>query len=142
MALRISGLVLGEIWNVWFPINKKLWTSSYVLFAAGCTLLLLALCFYAVEIKKWTRGWTFPWLVFGSNAITAYVFSELLAAALGTIVVHDGGTVTNLQQYIYQHWFFPIINPSFGSLMYAIAFVLVCFLPVVWMYRKKIFVKI
>jgi len=61
---------------------------------------------------------------------------------LGTIVVHDGGTVTNLQQYIYQHWFFPIINPSFGSLMYAIAFVLVCFLPVVWMYGKKIFVKI
>ena len=79
LGAAISGLVLGEIWNVWFPINKKLWTSSYVLFAAGCTLLLLAICFYAVEIKKWTRGWTYPWLVFGSNAITAYVFSELLA---------------------------------------------------------------
>jgi predicted acyltransferase len=135
-------IVLSLWWNTVFPINKKLWTSSYVLFAAGCTLLLLAVCFYALEIKKWTRGWTFPWLVFGSNAITAYVFSELLAAALGTIVVHDGGTATNLQQYIYQHWFFPIINPSFGSLMYAIAYVLVCFLPVLWMYRKKIFVKI
>ena len=142
LGASISGLVLGKIWNVWFPINKKLWTSSYVLFAAGCTLLLLAVCFYAVEIKKWTRGWTFPWLVFGSNAITAYVFSELLAAALDTIRVHDGGRVTNLQQYIYQHWFFPIINPSFGSLMYAIAFVLVCFVPVLLMYRKKIFIKI
>jgi predicted acyltransferase len=142
LGASISGLVLGEIWNVWFPINKKLWTSSYVLFAAGCTLLLLALCFYAVEIKKWTRGWTFPWLVFGSNAITAYVFSELLAATLDTITVHDGGRITNLQQYIFQHWFFPIINPSFGSLMYAIAYVLVCFLPVLVMYRKKIFIKI
>ena len=142
LGASISGLVLGEIWNVWFPINKKLWTSSYVLFAAGCTLLLLALCFYAVEIKKWTGGWTYPWLVFGSNAITAYVFSELLAATLGTIPVHDGGTAINLQQYIYQHWFFPIIDPSFGSLMYAIAFVLVCFVPVLWMYRKKIFLKI
>ena len=142
LGASISGLVLGEIWNVWFPINKKLWTSSYVLFAAGCTLLLLALCFYAVEIKKWTRGWTFPWLVFGSNAITAYVFSELLAAGLGTISVHDGGGMTNLQQYIYQHWFFPIINPSFGSLMYAIAYVLVCFVPVLLLYRKKIFIKI
>ena len=85
LGAAISGLVLGEIWNVWFPINKKLWTSSYVLFAAGCTLLLLAICFYAVEIKKWTRGWTYPWLVFGSNAITAYVFSELLAAGVDTI---------------------------------------------------------
>ena len=142
LGASLSGLVLGNVWNVWFPINKKLWTSSYVLFAAGCTLLLLALCFYAVEIKKWARGWTFPWLVFGSNAITAYIISELLAAALDTISVHDGGRVTNLQQYIYQHWFFRMINPSFGSLMYAIAYVLVCFVPVVWMYRKKIFLKI
>jgi predicted acyltransferase len=142
LGASISGLVLGNVWNIWFPINKKLWTSSYVLFAAGCTLLLLALCFYAVEIKKWTRGWTYPWLVFGSNAITAYVFSELLAATLGTLSVHAGGTAITLQQYIYQHWFFPIINPSFGSLMYAIAFVLVCFVPVLWMYRKKIFLKI
>jgi predicted acyltransferase len=142
LGASISGLLLGEIWNVWFPINKKLWTSSYVLFAAGCTLLLLAVCFYAVEIKKWTRGWTFPWLVFGSNAITAYVFSELLAGGLYTLTVHENGTAITLQQYIFQHWFFPIINPSFGSLMYAIAFVLVCFIPVLLMYRKKIFVKI
>jgi len=142
LAASVSGLLLGSLWNVWFPINKRLWTSSYVLFAAGCTLLLLAICFYAVEIREWTRGWTFPWLVFGSNAITAYVFSELLAAALSTIGVRDGARTIVLQQYIYQHWFFPVVNPSFGSLLYAIAFVLVCFLPVVWLYRKKIFIKI
>jgi predicted acyltransferase len=133
----ISGLVLGNLWNIWFPINKKLWTSSYVLFAAGCTLLLLAACFYAVEIKQWTRGWTYPWLVFGSNAITAYVFSELLAATLDTIPVHDGAGITSLQHYIYQKFFFPLVNPSFGSLLYAIAFVLVCFLPVLLLYRKR-----
>jgi predicted acyltransferase len=142
LVASLSGLLLGNLWNVWFPINKKLWTSSYVLFAAGCTLLLLTLCFYAVEIKQWTRGWTFPWLVFGSNAITAYVFSELLSSALSTIFVHDGGRITDLQQYIYLHWFFPIINPSFGSLLYALAFVLVCFVPVLLLYRKKIFIKI
>jgi predicted acyltransferase len=56
--------------------------------------------------------------------------------------VHDGARIIDLQQFIYQHWFFPIINPSFGSLMYAIAFVLVCFLPVLLLYRKKIFIKI
>ena len=142
LLASLSGLVLGSIWNVWFPINKKLWTSSYVLFAAGCTLLLLAICFYAVEIKEWTRGWTFPWLVFGSNAITAYVFSELLSATLGSIRLHDGGRVMDLQQYIYLHWFSGIINPSFGSLMYAIAFVVVCFVPALFLYRKQIFIKI
>jgi predicted acyltransferase len=138
----VAGLLLGNLWNVWFPINKKLWTSSYVLFAAGCTLLLLSICFYIVEIKQWTRGWTFPWLVFGSNAITAYVFSEFLAAALYTITLHQGNGTVTLQQYIYQHWFFGIINPSFGSLLYALTFVLVCFLPVLWLYRRKIFIKV
>jgi predicted acyltransferase len=142
LGASITGLVLGKVWNIWFPINKKLWTSSYVLFAAGCTLLLLAICFYAVEIRQWARGWTFPWLVFGSNAITAYVFSELLAGALSTIQVHDGAKITSLQQWIYYHCFFPLINPSFGSLLYALTFVAVCFLPVVFLYRKKIFIKI
>ena len=142
LAGAITGLVLGELWNVWFPINKKLWTSSYVLFAAGCTLLLLTVCFYAIEIKKWTRGWTFPWLVFGSNAITAYVISELLAGGLNAIPVHLGAQTVTLQQYIFMKWFYPIINPSFGSLMYAIAYVLVCFVPVLVMYRRKIFIKI
>ena len=138
----LSGLLLGNIWNIWFPINKKLWTSSYVLFAAGCTLLLLALSFYAVEIRKWTRGWTFPWLVFGSNAITAYVISELLAGALDAVPMHYDGKTTDLQQYIFLKFFYPVINPSFGSLLYALAYVLVCFLPVLLMYRKKIFIKI
>jgi predicted acyltransferase len=142
LAASLSGLLLGNLWNVWFPINKKLWTSSYVLFAAGCTLLLLTICFYAVEIRKWTRGWTYPWLVFGSNAITAYVFSELLAGTLDTIRVHNGARTTDLQQFIYQKWFFPLVNPSFGSLLYAIVFVLVCFVPVWLLYRKKIFIKI
>jgi predicted acyltransferase len=138
----LAGVLLGVLWNVWFPINKKLWTSSYVLFAAGCTLILLAICFYAVEIRQWTRGWTFPWLVFGSNAIAAYVFSELLAGALSTIVVHDGAKAMDLHQWIYDHWFFSLINPSFGSLLYALAFVLVCFLPVLFLNRKKIFIKV
>ena len=142
LGASVTGLILGNVWNIWFPINKKLWTSSYVPFAAGCTLLLLAICFYAVEIKQWTRGWTFPWLVFGSNAISAYVLSELLAGAINTIDIHDGGQTISLQQYIYNHYFFPVVNPSFGSLLYALTYVLVCFLPIMVLYRKKIFIKV
>ena len=142
LGASVAGLVLGNIWNIWFPINKKLWTSSYVLFAAGCTLLLMAICFYAVEIKQWTRGWTYPWLVFGSNAISAYIISELLAGGIDTIEFRDGGHVTSLQQYIYFHFFYPLVNPSFGSLLYALTYVLVCFVPVLVLYRKKIFLKV
>jgi predicted acyltransferase len=56
--------------------------------------------------------------------------------------VHDGARITSLQQFIYQRFFFPVINPSFGSLLYAITFVLVCFIPVLLLYRKKVFIKI
>jgi len=142
LGASIAGLVLGNIWNIWFPINKKLWTSSYVLFAAGCTLLLMAICFYAVEIKEWTRGWTYPWLVFGSNAITAYVFSELLAGAINSVFIREGAVAVSLQQYIYNHFYYPLVNPSFGSLLYSLSFVLVCFIPVLVLYRKKIFIKV
>ncbi len=142
LAGSITGLLLGNLWNVWFPINKKLWTSSYVLFAAGCTMLLLTICFYLVEIKQWKKGWTAPWLVFGSNAITAYIFSELLAGGINTLFVRNGNSAISMQQEIFRKGFFTIVNPSFGSLMYALTYVLVCFIPVLVLYRKKIFIKI
>lgn len=138
----LIGLALGELWNPWFPINKKLWTSSYVLFAAGCALVLLALCYWAVEIKGWKRGWTYFWLVFGTNAITAYVFAELLSAGIGAIPVHASGMRFDLEGYIYFKVFQPMHHLAFESLAYSICFVLVCFLPVLVLYRKKIFIKI
>ena len=135
-------LLLGAGWNHWFPINKKLWTSSYVLFSAGWTLLPLTLCYWAVEIKGWRRGWTWFWLVFGTNAITAYVFSELLASGIAAISVPFGQARVNLQQYIFLRIFAPIGYLSFASLLYSIAFVLVCFVPVAILYRRKIFIKV
>jgi predicted acyltransferase len=139
LGAGVAGIVLGELWNPWFPINKKLWTSSYVLFAAGCSLIGLGLCYWAVEIKEWKKGWTFFWLVFGTNAITAYVISELLAAALYSFRVAPNMTI---DQAIYLHIYQPIHPPGIGSLLYSISFVLVCWLPVVVLYKKKIFIKI
>jgi predicted acyltransferase len=134
----IAGLLLGKIWGHWFPINKKLWTSSYVLFAAGCSLLGLSLCYWAIEIKQWKRGWTFPWIVFGSNAIAAYVFSELLSPLLGDITFHH----KTLGAIIYSHVFAHVPDPSFGSLLYSLSYVAVCFIPALILYKKKIFIKI
>jgi predicted acyltransferase len=142
LAAAACALALGEFWGLWFPINKKLWTSSYVLFSAGATLLALAVCYFLVEVKQWKRAWTFPWIVFGSNAIVAYVFSELLASTLSNMRVEHAGQIVNLRSLIYDGVFSSIVNPSFGSLLYSLAYVAVCFVPVVILYRKQIFLRI
>ncbi|HEX5236468.1 MAG TPA: heparan-alpha-glucosaminide N-acetyltransferase domain-containing protein [Silvibacterium sp.] len=132
-------IVLSELWNPWFPINKKMWTSSYVLFAAGVTLLCLALCYWAVEMRGWKKRWTYYWLVFGTNSISAYVLSELLASAIGHTSLGRGRTLSGL---LYVHIFQRVQPQGFGALLYALAFVMVCWLVVLPLYRKRIFIKV
>jgi predicted acyltransferase len=131
-------ILLGELWNPWFPINKKLWTSSYVLFMGGCAMVLWALFIWVIEIKGWKKGWTF-WLVFGMNAIAAYVLSEVLASLMGAVHVSPR---VNLEAWIDAHSFAYIHPAGVGSLAYSIAFTLVCWLPMLVLYRKKIFIKV
>ncbi len=142
LAAGVLGIVLGLLWGHWFPINKKLWTSSFVLFAAGWSLIALALCYWAVDIKNWKKGWTYVWLVFGMNAITAYVFSELLASTLSAIQVHMGAAKVRLSWYLFLQCFAEIPSHPLASLAYSISFVVVCFVPAALLYRKRIFLKI
>jgi len=142
ISCGLVGLLLGALWGQWFPINKKMWTSSYVLFAGGWTLLALAACYWIIEIKGWKRWWTYPWLVFGTNAIVAYVFSELLAATFYTVPVHVGYRVLELQRWIFLRFFALMHNLGFASLCYSVAFTVVCFLPITILYHKKIFIKV
>lgn len=134
-----ASLFLGAIWSFWFPINKKLWTSSYALYAAGWTFLLLAACYFVLEIRKSRGNWTHPWLVFGRNAIVAYVFSELLSSS---VAVFRWNALESIQQHIYWGWFVSVGSPAFGSLVYSICFMLVCWIPAAVLYRNKIFIKI
>ena len=138
-AAGVSGVVLGLIWNPWFPLNKKLWTSSFVLYAAGWSLLILAAFWFLVQVRNYTRG-TWVLLVFGTNAIAAYVLSEVMADCLENVRVGDHSSVL--------HWtavhiaaFMPSF-PALGSLAYSLLYVLVCWLIVLPLYRKKIFIKI
>src|SRR3954466_1414154 len=87
----VACLALGYLCALWFPLNKNMWTSSYVLVAGGYSLALVAFTFWAVEQKGWRTGWTWVWLVFGTNAIAAYMFSELLPGVLSNIHVASGG---------------------------------------------------
>jgi predicted acyltransferase len=142
LAASVSGIAMGSLWGIWFPINKKLWTSPFVLFAGGCTLLLLAICYLLIEIKKRDGAWTYPWKVFGSNAIAVYIFAELLESTLNAIRLTRPGGTSSLKEFIYQRIYYPIINPSFGSLLYSLSFVLICFLPIAVLYKKRIFIKL
>jgi predicted acyltransferase len=142
LTLAIAGacsVLLGLIWNPWFPINKKLWTSSYVLYAAGWSMLILAAFWFFVQVRNYRRG-TWVLLVFGTNAITAYVISELMADCLDNVRV---GPHSNVLRWTAAHiaavmpgW------PALGSLAYSLLYVLVCWLLVLPLYRKKIFIKI
>ncbi|HEX5424345.1 MAG TPA: heparan-alpha-glucosaminide N-acetyltransferase domain-containing protein [Candidatus Acidoferrales bacterium] len=138
------GLAAGEFFNISFPINKKLWTSSYVLFTAGFALVVLALCYCLLDVRKLRGRWTMPVLVFGMNAIAAYTLSEMLAAGLDSWVLtshaHSG---ISMQELIYHRLFaFGGISTPNASLAYAIAFVLVCWLAMLILWRKKIFLKV
>jgi predicted acyltransferase len=142
LVFGVIGLVLGKTWGIWFPINKKLWTSSFVLFTAGFALVCLALCYWATDIKRWRGAWTRPFLIFGRNAITAYVIADLFAMLLYAFNKRVNGQMMNAQQLIFQRFFAPLGSPSFSSLLFSLSFVLLCLLPIWLMDRKKIFLKI
>lgn len=143
----VASLAAGLVWNIWFPINKNLWTSSFVLFAAGCSLVGLAACYWMVDIRRWHEtkigGWlTWPWLVFGSNAIVVYCMADLLVEIALWIRVPNGGQTISLWRWLYLHLFARGGSTEMTSLLFAICFVAVCFLPNIVLWRKKIFVKI
>ncbi|MES2221200.1 MAG: DUF5009 domain-containing protein [Acidobacteriota bacterium] len=141
----VTAVILGGLWNFTFPINKELWTSSFVLFAGGASLLLLALFMWVVDrVPENSSGrprspLATALLVFGTNAITAYVFSELLASGLSSIPTRPG---MNLQETLYQAIFHAIPNSPFASLLYSLAYVGVCWLFTYTLYRRNIFIKI
>lgn len=142
LAAGILGIFLGLFWGQWFPINKNLWTSSYVLFAAGVALFAFAICYWAIDIKNWKKGWTYIWLVFGMNAITVYVFSELLASSLSAIKLHAGTETISLGWDYFVYCFEEIPSHHLASLGYSISIVAICFVPAVILYRKRIFIKV
>lgn len=141
-AFAIGCLATGYVWSIWFPLNKKLWTSSYVLVSAGWSLCAFAILFWCVEVKGWRGRWTWPWLVLGMNAIAAYCFAELLGICFWAIRWYPGGKLMNPQLFIFNHFFIPVGNIYLASFLYAVWYALICFIPMWLLYRKRIFLKI
>ncbi len=134
-----AGIGLGLFWGLGFPINKALWTSSYVLFTAGAALLLLGLLYGVMEVGG-LRAWAKPLYVYGMNAIAVFVASGLVAKQMGLTRVGMGEVP--LKAWIYERLFASWAGPLNGSLFFALAYVLI-WLAMMWvLYRRRIFIKI
>jgi predicted acyltransferase len=139
----LASLAVGYLWSLEFPLNKNMWTSSFVLVAGGYSLALLTFAFFTIEQMNWRKGWTWPWLVFGSNAIAAYMFSELTPGIFENITLPTGsGKRTEFMFWLFQHTFAHIPNPHWAAFAYSVSFTAFCFIPVWILYRKKIFLKV
>ncbi len=131
--------MIGWLWSLWFPLNKMLWTSSFVVYTAGMSLCFFAVLYWLMDLRGYQK-WAAPFLVLGSNAILLFVGSSLIGKALETVQLNDGSM--SLQEEVYTWWFAPLGAPATASLLYAIAFIAI-FLILLWpLYRWKIFLKV
>jgi predicted acyltransferase len=143
LNLAIGGLcclVIGRLWGFSFPINKQLWTSSYVVFTAGWALLLLAACYETIEVRKCKWGW--PFEIMGLNAIFLFVASGIVARFLLKTHIGNGKTAPSTYTWIYENWFVPWAGPLNGSLAFAVTAVLCWWLVLYGMYRRGWEIKI
>ncbi|MBA3641845.1 MAG: DUF5009 domain-containing protein, partial [Acidobacteria bacterium] len=144
-ALMAGGAVaasIGLAWSLTFPLNKALWTSSYAVFTAGCASVLLAACYWAIDIKGWRR-FTKPLVILGVNALTLFVASGLLVKTLALIrVAGPDGRQIAVSRWAYLNWFAPFAEPRNASLLYALANLLFLFILLAWMYRRRLFLRV
>jgi predicted acyltransferase len=137
----LSCLVVGQLWNYWFPINKKLWTSSYVLFTAGCALILLAACYELIDVRK-RHNWGRPFEIMGLNAIFVFVASVLLIKILVKTNIGTGDNAPTTYAWINEHFFQSWAGPLNGPLLFSILTVLFWWVVLYGMYRQRWFLKI
>jgi len=141
-AAGLALLIAGRLLHPFFPINKNLWTSSFVLFTGGCAMLALTACYWIVDVRSW-RAWAKPFLVFGMNAILAYALAALVSEISTDFeFTNSGGRETTLHGWVYQRFFVAHFNPLNASLGFAILFVVVIFALLLPLYRWKIFLRV
>jgi predicted acyltransferase len=141
-AVGAIGMMVGLMWNWSFPINKSLWTSSYVMFCAGMAAVAIATIMWVVDVQN-VRGWTKPFVIYGMNPMVAFVGSGVMARLIYSIftVTYNGKKIP-LEAGIYQSMFASWLDPVNASLAFAVTFVLFWFAILSVLYQKKIFFKV
>ena len=131
-------IAIALAWNTFFPINKKLWSSSFVLVTVGIDLVLLAFLIYQIEFRN-RRRWTPFFNVFGKNPLFIYLLSELLNTILSTIQVGAGESVYEWVNRVFYQAIFP---GAFGSLLFALSYMMICWCVGKWLDYKKIYIRV
>lgn len=134
-------IVAGLFWDLFFAMNKTLWTGSYVLFTAGLALSVFGLCYWLIDIKGY-QAWSKPFIILGVNALALFVGSGLLTKLMQTIKFAVNGQTQNLQQAIFSTLFTPFFTPVNASLYYAITYVILWLILMGFLYHKKVYLKI
>ncbi len=133
-------IAVGLICDIWMPINKKLWTTSFSLFMAGCDFVIFAGFVWLIDGRGYQR-YVKPLMIMGMNAIAVYMASELIETVLGTVRVNDGEHPLSIHGWLYQNLFASWASPMNASLLYAISYVLLMYLIAYGLYKKRWFLK-
>lgn len=137
MTAGVFSAALGYFWGLGFPVNENLWTSSFVLVTSGFACLLLGALYFMVDILGKTKG-TQPGIIFGANAIAVYVLGDILALFFYGAKFGEH----SLNEHVVNGLITMGVAPNLASLLYALFFVSVNFIPAYFLYRKKIFIKL
>jgi len=139
----VIGVVIGLVWGIVFPINKPIWTSSYVMYTGGLAMLFLSLLLWIIDVKGFKK-WSQPFIHFGTNPLFIYLFSGLYVQTIIYLVkiTNENGETISGYSFLYKHIFVPIAGNMNGSLLFAIAHITFFWFLTYILYRKKIFIKI
>jgi predicted acyltransferase len=142
-AAGVLAFAAGQTLDLWFPINKKLWTSTFVLLMGGLSLVLLALVYWLVELRNRRGAWMSLPLVFGMNAIAAFVANAFFYTPMGMLhATGPAGTPIPWQEWAHIHLLALTGNPHLGSLIYSLGALAFCWALLWPLYRKRVFLKI
>ncbi len=135
-----TAVILGLLWDLQFPINKALWTSSFVLFTGGLATIALSICYWIIDVNKYNK-FTKPFVVYGVNAITVYFLSGILPQILSMIPIKSGDGQTNIYSWLYGGYA-ANFSPLNASLLWAISTVSFWLIILWFMYNRKIIIKV
>jgi len=141
IGFGIIGILIGYIWNLYLPINKSLWTSSYSVLMAGVASIVLAICYYLIDVKGYKKI-TKPFVIFGMNAIAMFVLSIFIAKFLYIIKIVREDGIISLQGYVYNEFYQAVFGNYLGSFLFAVTLILILYLVAWLLYRKKVFIKV
>ena len=141
LVIGMALVGLGLLWNKFFPINKPLWTSSYVLYTGGLAMIVLSVIYWLADVLKFQK-WGVPFMVFGTNALFSYFLASLWTKLILLIKVVSDGKEVSLYSWFYEKICVPVAGNMNGSLMFAIIQMLLVLGIAAILYKKKVLIRL